>query len=209
MAEFYCTLDLILKNKRIKKTEFVRMTGLSFPTIDRLCQGDVSRFDAGTIVAVCKALDISPGDFLKVKLDNREDEQPSAYSDEDLQLILLSTFIDVYWTNLFRFQEKQEARRAEFIKTLTAQINEFLASEEQRCQEHQLKSGQLVVTQLLNYGERTLTPSEFKLLESGIAKFSYPQNFDDLKLYRQRMRAIFDHLGTGKPLPGMEATNEK
>lgn len=54
----------VLERKRMSQSEASRVTGVSFATINRLCQQTTTRVDLAVIDKLCRELQVKPGDLL-------------------------------------------------------------------------------------------------------------------------------------------------
>ncbi|MDS3862474.1 helix-turn-helix transcriptional regulator [Thermosynechococcaceae cyanobacterium BACA0444] len=66
MRDFYCTLDLIAKSKKVSLRKLAEATGVAYTTVHRIARNDYDRIDAGVIEKICKFFEIVPGDLLRL-----------------------------------------------------------------------------------------------------------------------------------------------
>jgi len=60
-----CNLSKILGEKRMHILELKRLTGLSYTTLSRLYHEKTTRIDFDTMDAICRVLEIQPGDLFE------------------------------------------------------------------------------------------------------------------------------------------------
>ena len=70
MSKVICALALILENREISIAQFSKQTGLAYNTIKRLASNEFTSIDLNTIAVICDALEIFPGDLLRLKDDS-------------------------------------------------------------------------------------------------------------------------------------------
>jgi len=71
----YCRLSTILGEKRMKMAELARKTGLAKGTVHTLYHDRVTKIDYRVLDKLCAVLDITPGDLLKYRPGEKEDEE--------------------------------------------------------------------------------------------------------------------------------------
>lgn len=59
-----CRLAIFLNSRNKTIADFAKETGLAYNTVKRLCDNSFERLEMGTLVTVCEALKVAPGDLL-------------------------------------------------------------------------------------------------------------------------------------------------
>lgn len=64
MAIKYYKLFDILQRRDLKKTDLIKIAGISSPTLAKLSKGETITTEV--IEKICKALDVQPGDIMEI-----------------------------------------------------------------------------------------------------------------------------------------------
>ncbi len=67
MSEIFIDLENLLESKKVSKNKLCMNCGLQRTQLNNYCKNKVSRIDLKILAKICKYLDCTPNDILKLK----------------------------------------------------------------------------------------------------------------------------------------------
>jgi putative transcriptional regulator len=58
-------IDELLKKRGRTRYWLVKQTGITYPAVMKLCEGETQRIEFSTLSAICNALECQPGELLE------------------------------------------------------------------------------------------------------------------------------------------------
>ena len=71
MKKIRICLDELLEKREITRYEVQKLSGIKYQIIDNYYKNKVGRYDSGTLLGICLAIDCTVGDLLQIR-----DEEP-------------------------------------------------------------------------------------------------------------------------------------
>ncbi len=180
MVEIYFTLDLVMKSRGITKAELSRLTGFNFPTVDRLYRGDFQRIEIGTLEKLCDALDVLPGDLLKIR------SQPASETigEDDITRMLIDALVASHLDQVETARKTRDARIKDFMSNVEAAIRNYLEGE---------------TLEFLDFEQETTVDSVHRILELSKALLPKDDDFPSRILEMLRLAALPEKLLGNQP----------